>query len=69
MSGYSAAPVDKNSNKPLYRPSTVSVNWSGGSCNSIDDSYARICACAPNEVKNTNLKVFNLISKVNETRF
>lgn len=43
MSGYSAAPVDKNSNKPLYRPSTVSVNWSGGSCNSIDDSYGRIC--------------------------
>ena len=67
MSGYSAAPVDKNSIKPLYRPSTVSVNWSGGSCNSIDDSYARICV--PNKVKNTNLKVFNLMSKVNETRF
>ena len=50
MPGYSAALVDKNSNKPLYGPSTVSVNWSGGSCNSIDDSYARICACAPNEV-------------------
>ena len=37
-----------------------------GSCNNINDSYASICV--PDIIKNINLKVFNLMSRINETR-
>ena len=37
-----------------------------GSCNNINDSYAKICV--PDIIKNINLKVFNLMSRINETR-
>ena len=50
----------------MYYPITVSVNKCGGNCNIIDDPHVRVCV--PNKVKNMNLKVFNLMSKVNETR-
>ena len=59
--------VDINSNKPLYYAFTVSVNKCSGSCNSINDPYARICVL--NKVTNTIASVFNLMSEVNETRF
>ena len=42
-------------------PFTVSANKGGGSCNTIDDPYARVCV----PVKNMDVKVFG----VNETRF
>ena len=38
-----------------------------GSCNNISYPYAKICA--PNVVKSLNVKVFNLMSRTNETRF
>ena len=44
----------------------ASVDKFRGSFNSIDDSY--IQACAPDEAKELNVKVFNLISSVNETK-
>ena len=59
--------VITNSNETLFYPFSLSVNKCGGSCNTIDDVYARVCV--PNKVKNMSLKVFNLISGVNETRF
>ena len=37
-----------------------------GSCNNISDSYAKISV--PDVVKNLNVKVFNLMSRANETR-
>ena len=39
----------------------------GESCSFIDDHYTRVCV--PNKVKNINVKVFNLMLWVNETRF
>ena len=36
------------------------------SCNAINDPYAKLCV--PNVVENVNVKVFNLISRTNETR-
>ena len=59
--------VDINSNKTLFYPFTGSVNKYGGSCNNIDDPYAR--ACVPNKVKNMNVIVFNLMSGINETKY
>ena len=56
-----------NSDKALFYPFTVSANNCSGSCNTFDDSYSWICV--RNKVKNLNLKVFNLMSGVNETRF
>ena len=59
--------VDMNSNETLFYPFTVSVTFKcGESCNTIDDPYAQVCV--PNKVKNMNLKVFNLMLRVNETR-
>ena len=45
----------------------VSVNNCGERCNTIDNSYARFCV--PNKVKYINVKIFNLMYKVHETRF
>ena len=42
--------IDINYNEPLYYSYFVSINNCGGSCNTIDDPYARICA--PDKVKN-----------------
>ena len=54
------------SNQPCKaRPEIVNVN-SSGNCNNINDPYARICV--PDIVKNLNVKVFNLMSRTNETK-
>ena len=45
----------------------VSVSKCCGSFNTIDDRYAQVCIT--NKMKNMNVKVFKLISGVNETRF
>ena len=42
------------------------MNKCSGNCNNINDPYARICI--PDIVKNLNVKVFNLMSRTNETR-
>ena len=36
------------------------------SCNNISDPYAKICV--PDVIKRLNVKVFNLMSRTNETR-
>ena len=45
----------------------ISVNKCGGNCSIIADPHAGVRV--PNKIKNMNVKVFNLMSKVNETRF
>ena len=54
------------SNEPLFYPYSVKINEFRGSCNSIKDSYSKLCV--PNVVKNINVKVFNLVSRTNEAR-
>ena len=51
-----------NSNQPLFYAFTVSAQKCGGSCNTIDDPYSRLCV--PNKIKNVNVKVFNLMMNV-----
>ena len=58
--------VDINSNNPIFYPFSIKVNKCNGNCNNINDPYARICV--PDIVKNLNVKVFNLMSKTNETK-
>ena len=43
----------------------IKINKCKSSCNTINDPYAKICV--PGKIKNTNIKVFNLISITNET--
>ena len=50
-----------------FYPFSVSVSKCGGSCNTIDNPYARVCF--PNQVRNMNIKDFNLMSEVKKTKF
>ena len=58
--------VNFNTNEPMFYPYSFKINKCKGSCNTIKDPYAKICG--PNEIKNRNVKVFNLKSRTNETR-
>ena len=55
-----------NSNQPSFYPYSVLVNKCSNSCNNINDPYAKLCF--PDVVKNMNIKMFNLMSRTNETR-
>ena len=58
--------VDVNSNEPVFYPFSIKTSKWSGSCNNINDPYAKICG--PDAVKNLNVKLFNLMSRTNETR-
>ena len=45
---------------------SIKTSQCSGSCNKINDPYAK--RCVPNVVKNLNIKVFNLMSMTNDTR-
>ena len=53
--------INFNSNEPLFHPFSILVNKCSGSCNNINDPYAKLCV--PDVVKNINVEVFNLIPK------
>ena len=50
----------------LFFPFSVETSKCSGSCN-INYPYAKICV--PDIVKNWNVKVFNLMSRTNGTRY
>ena len=52
--------VNVNSNEPVFYPFSIETSKCSGSCNNINDPYAKICV--PEVVKNLNVKVFNLMS-------
>ena len=58
--------VNINTNNPIFYPFSIKVNKCNDSCNNINDPYARVCV--PGTTKNLNVKVFNMISGINETR-
>ena len=55
-----------NSNEPSFYSYSILANKCSGSCNNINDPYAN--SCIPELAKDINVKVFNLMSKINETR-
>ena len=59
--------ININSNEPLFYPYNVKIDKCNGSCNNINDPYAKLCV--PAVVKDINMKVFNLMSRTNETRY
>ena len=58
--------INVNSNEPVFYPFSIKTNKCSGSCNNINDPYAKIYVS--NVIKDLNVKVFNLMSKTNETR-
>ena len=59
--------ININSKYPVFYPFSIKISKFTRSCNNINDPYAKICV--PDVVKDLNVKVFNLISRTNETRF
>ena len=57
--------MNMSSNEPLFCPYSILVNKCSGSCNNINDPFAKLCI---HVVKNMNIKLFNLMSRTNEGR-
>ena len=58
--------ININTNEPIFYPYSVTINKCKGSCNTINNPYTKLCV--PDTIKNINVKVFNLVSRTNETR-
>ena len=58
--------VNVNGDEPVIFPFSTETSKCSGSCNNINYPYVK--NCVPNVVKNLNVKVFNLMSRTNETR-
>ena len=63
--GYKIRPqiINVNSNEPLFYPYSIEISKCSGSCNNINDPYAKLCV--PDVAKNVNV---NLMSRTNEAR-
>ena len=57
--------INVNSNESLFYPFSIKISKCSGSCNNINDPYAKICV--PDFIKDLNVKVFNLMSRTNKT--
>ena len=55
-----------NRDEPVFFPFSIKTSKCSGSCNNINNPYAKLCVS--DVVKNLNAKVFNLMSRTNETR-
>ena len=56
-----------NSNETLFYSYSILVNKCSGSINNINIPFAKLYV--PNVAKGINVKVFNLMSRTNETRY
>ena len=54
--------IDTNANEPVFYPYSIKINKCSGSCNNINDPFAKICI--PDVVKNNSVKVFNLCQEL-----
>ena len=57
--------VNEGVGEALFYPYNVLVNKCSGSCNMLDDTWRD---CVPNIIKNVNMKVYNFLMRLNETR-
>ena len=58
--------VNEGVGETLFCPYNVLVNKCSGSCNTLDDPMAKMCV--PNIIKRVNMKVYNFLMRLNETR-
>ena len=50
----------------MFNPYNVQVNKCSGSCNTLDNPIEKLCV--PNVIKGLNMKVYNFLTMLNETR-
>ena len=58
--------LNEYSQKLHYSPFTVKLDRCVGSCNNINDLSNKICI--PNKTEDLNLRVFNMITEINESK-
>ena len=58
--------VNEGVGEALFYPYNVLVNKCSGSCNTPDNPMAKLCV--PNIIKRINMKVYNFLIMLNETR-
>ena len=58
--------VNERIGETLFYPYNVLVNKCSGSCNTLDNPISKICV--PKVIKNVNMKVYNFLIRLNETR-
>ena len=58
--------VNEGISEALFYPYNVLVNKCSGSCNTLEDPMARLCFSKT--IKNVNMKVYNFLMRLNETR-
>ena len=58
--------INVNSEVPVFYPFSIKTSKCSGSCNNINDPYAKMCVADVLEI--LNVKVFNLMSRTNEIR-
>ena len=58
--------INVNSDEPVFYPFSIKTGKCSGSCNNINDPYAKMCV--PDVIKHLNVKVFNLMLRTNEAR-
>ena len=58
--------VNEGVGEALFYPYNVLVNKCSGSCNTLDDPMAKLCV--PNIIKRVNMKVYDFLVRLNETR-
>ena len=58
--------LDINPNEPVFYPYSIKINKYSRSCNNINNPFAKLCV--PDITENINVKLFNIMSRINETR-
>ena len=58
--------VNVDSKEPVFFPFSIKTSKCSGSCNNINDPYAKLCV--PDVVKNLDVTAFNLMPRTNEAR-
>ena len=58
--------INVNTSEPIFYPYSIKINKYKDECKTINDPYAQLCV--PDTIKNINVKVFNLMSRTNNTR-
>ena len=58
--------INTNANDLVFYPLSMKINKCSGDCNTINNAMAKLCV--PDIVRGINIKVFSLLSRINETR-
>ena len=58
--------INLNKDEPVFYPLSIKVNKCSSDYNNFSDPMAKLCV--PDIVTDINIKVFNLLTKINETR-